>query len=171
MTVPTFSQWLALSEQERFDQLSHWAYREEARSLMERIAEDFRANYRHLNGLGVNGVGIHHGGTWVIDVNVPFVFDRRQVPSAHLGIYVHCTIRPDDLPPEFREGTRRHVYIWAPPHYEQFVDRCGHDIGSKLGQPAMTREEMLSALVGMPFDAFVGHCRTQVAKGLLAPFE
>jgi hypothetical protein len=35
----------------------------------------------------------------------------------------------------------------------------------------ISRDEMLSALVGLPFAEFVEHCRAGVREGTIEPFE
>jgi hypothetical protein len=137
--------------------------------LVERVCADFREKYGSIPNLEIGGPGVYHGGTWVISVRHPFVFDRRRVPSYHLGIQIR-TWSGADLPTEFRDGTRRHDYVWAPPHYEQFVDRCAQDIRTQLGRPDMSRYEILSALVGRPFDDFVDSCKNSVREGKIASF-
>lgn len=169
--LPTFAEWLALPDEQRRQIQSRWnTYRGEGKELVSEIAADFRAQYGHLAGLGVDGAGVYHGGDWVIGVRHPFVFDGRTLPGEHLGIHVHASIT-GALPPEFQDGTRKHSYVWAPPHYEQFVDRCEDQIRIQLGRPDISREEMLSALVGMPFREFVEHCRASVRRGSIEPFE
>jgi hypothetical protein len=168
---PSFAEWLALSDRERSDVQSHWnTYSGDGEELVLRIAADFREKYGHVRGVEVHGPGIYHGGSWVISVRHPFVFDRRMLPTQHLGIHVHSFYGPE-LPPEFQEGTREHTYVWAPPNYERFVDRCGEQMREQLGRPDMSRDEMLSALVGMPFGEFVEICRAWVREGRIAPFE
>jgi hypothetical protein len=94
------------------------------------------------------------------DSNHPFVFDRRLLPTSHLGIGVRALIG-GELPPEFQDGQRRYGYVWAPPHYEQFVDRCAEEIRRQLGRPDMS----------MPFEQFRELCRQSVRDGRIAPFE
>ncbi|HSL71066.1 MAG TPA: hypothetical protein VK864_12545, partial [Longimicrobiales bacterium] len=158
-------------DRERATLLSGWnPYGGEGGQLLSEIADDFRAKYGHLAGLEVVGPGVYHGGYYVIAVRHPFVFDRGLLPGTHLGISVHASIR-GALPPEFAEGTRQLSYVWASLHYEQFVDRCADQIRAQLGRPDMTREELLSALVGRPFREHVQHCRSMVREGRLEPFE
>jgi hypothetical protein len=168
--VPTFVEWLALSDRERREIQSRWnTYGGEGEELVADIAADFRAKYGHIPGIEVDGPGVYHGGSWVIGVRHPFVFDRRTLPGEHLGIQVHTSLR--DLPAEFQDGTRKYSYVWAPPHYEQFVDRCAEQIRTELRRSDISRDEMLSALVGMPFTEFVERCRALVREGRLEPFE
>src|SRR6478609_2212131 len=142
---PSLAAWIALSDRERAQIQSGWnTYGGEGAELVARICSDFREKYGHLPGVEVFGPGIYHGGSWVIGVRHPFVFDRRLLPAYHLGIDVR-TSAGSDLPPEFQEGIRKHSYVWAPPHYEQFVDRCSDEIRAKLGRSDMSRDEMLKA--------------------------
>jgi hypothetical protein len=169
--LPTFAEWLALSDGEQVEIQSRWnPYGGEGQELVSDIAADFRAKYGHIPGVEVDGPGVYHGGDWVIAVRHPFIFDRRTLPARHLGITVHTSL-PPELPAEFREGTRKHSYVWAPPHYEQFVDRCAEQIRTELRRPDISRDEMLSALVGIPFAQFVELCRGGVREGRMEPFE
>ena len=160
-----------MSDRDRFAARDGWnPYGGQGFALIEEIASDFRAKYGHLPGLQINGPGVYHGGQWVIAARHPFVFDRRAVPSSHLGIMVHCSLT-GELPREFADGTRRHSYVWAPPHYEQFVDRAPDEIRAQLGVADLSRDDMLSALAGMPFSQWVELCRSWVREGKLEPFE
>jgi hypothetical protein len=169
--IPTFAEQLALSDAERRNEASRWnAYAGEGHEIVAEVTEDFRVKYGTIPGVDVTGLGIYHGGDWVIGVTHPFVFDRRLLPTSHLGIGVR-TLIGGELPPEFQDGQRRYPYVWAPPHYEQFVDRCAGEIRRQLGRPNMSRDEMLSALIGMPFEQFRELCRQSVREGRMAAFE
>lgn len=169
--VPTLAEWLKMSDHERATVQERWnPYGGQGGALVAEITSDFRAKYGHLPGLQVDGPGVYHGGSWVIGVRHPFVFDGRTLPGSHLGIVVHASLA-GALPREFAEGTRQHSYVWAPPHYEQFVDRAADEIRAQLGGVDMSRTDMLSALVGMPFSRFVEGCRSSVREGRLEPFE
>ena len=169
--MPTFAEWLKLSDDERAALQERWnPYGGEGFGLVEEITADFGANYGHLPNLHIEGPGVYHGGQWVIGLRVPFVFDRRSLPDSHLGVRVHASLT-GELPREFADGTRLHSYVWAPPHYEAFVDRAAGEIRTQLGGAEMSRDDMLSALVGMPFSQFVELCRSSVRDGRLEPFE
>jgi hypothetical protein len=169
--IPTFAEWLSLSDAERRHETERWnAYGGEGGEIVAAITEDVRAKYGKIPGVEVTGFGVYHGGSWVIAVTHPFIFDRRLLPLSHLGISVH-TSYGRELPPEFQDGKRRYSYVWAPPHYEDFVDRCADEIRQRLRRPDMSREEMLAALVRMPFEEFREHCRQSVREGRIAAFE
>lgn len=169
--VPTFAEWLKLSDHERAEVKERWSpYGGEGFGLVEEVTSDFRVKYGHLPGLQIAGPGVYHGGQWVIGLRVPFVFDRRTLPGSHLGIMVHASLT-GELPREFADGTRQHSYVWAPPHYEQFVDRSADEIRAQLGGAEMSRDDLLSALVGMPFSRWVEQCRSWVRDGTHEPFE
>jgi hypothetical protein len=169
--VPTFEEWLVLPDSERAQIQASWnAYGGEGEEIVTKAADNFREKFGHLPGISVSGPGVYHGGSWVIAVMHPFIFDRRAIPGSHLGIWVHASTGPE-LPREFEAGTRKYGYIWAPPHYEAFVDNNAPKIRHQLGNLSMSRDEMLSALVGRPFDKFVQSCREQVSDGRIEPFE
>lgn len=171
IVVPDLETWKQLSTQERCDLQSTYSYREEALPLMRAIVDEFRQKHEHIVGIDItDGPAIHHGGTWVISVRHPFIFDRRKLPSEYLGVYVSTGIE-GPLPPEFTGQRLPDTYVWAPTNYERFVDRCGDEIRQAWGQPDMTRTEILDALIGRPFEQHLKHCREQVRLGKLPPFE
>lgn len=104
-------------------------------------------------GLQIFGLGVNHGGIWAIATSAPLIFDRRGLPSYYLGVHVKWNIA-SPLPTEFQNG-----YAWAPEHYERFVNRCAQEIRETLAKPDMTREEMLHALIGHPFEEHVPRCQ------------
>src|SRR6185503_7335875 len=145
-SVPTLEQWKLLSDLERAELMSKWdTYGGEGKELVNDIAAEVRNRYGKLREVKVGTPGIFHGGSWVIAVEHPFVFDRRTLPSMYLGVPIHISIL-EELPPEFREGTRQYEYVWAPPHYERFVDRNFDAIRQQLGNSELGREDILSAL-------------------------
>jgi hypothetical protein len=171
MGVPTFDQWLRLSEKERAHEVARLnGYDGVGAALIEHIAERFREEFGHLPGIQIDGPGIPQGGGWVIAVTHDFIFDRRWLPSYYLGVPVKASCRPP-LPAEFANQQYPAGYVWTPPNFERFVDRCAHEIRERLGSPNMSREEMLHALIGMPFDKFVAQCRAWVSQGTIPPFE
>ena len=46
-----------------------------------------------------------------------------------------------------------------------------YEIRAELGAADMSRDDMLSALVGMPFSQWVEACRSSVREGRIEPFE
>lgn len=55
-----------------------------------------------------------------------------RLPQRYLAIEVRASIRPP-LPPEFQGQEYPHGYVWSPPNYERFVDRCAMEIRQRLG--------------------------------------
>jgi len=106
MALPTLSGWMELSDDERARVLSSLnAYAGEGDTLIKQIADRFRDEFGHLDGLDVGGHGIYHGGSWVIAASHPFVFDRRALPGRYLGVEVRASVRPP-LPAEFQNQER-----------------------------------------------------------------
>jgi len=171
MTLPTIDEWLELSERERVQRVAALnAYAGEGEELLRIAVDRFRKDFGHLKGLKISGPGVYHGGSWVIGASHPFVFDKRLLPPTYLGMTVHqSTSHP--LPVEFQNQERPRGYVWSPPNFSQFVDRCGEEVRRELGNPAMTREEMLHALIGEPYEEFVARCRGWVAEGKIPAFE
>ena len=166
MTLPSISEWLKLSEQERVQRVAALnAYAGEGSELLEVVVDRFRKEFGHLRGLEVNGPGVYHGGSWVIGALHPFVFDKRLLPPTYLGLIVHQSIVPP-LPVEFQTG-----YAWSPRNYSRFVDRCGEEIRRELGGAKMTQEEMLHALIGEPYEMWLVRCRVWAAEGKIPQFE
>ena len=152
MGVPSLEEWLTLPEAEQehlADRLS--AYDGEGETLIQQIADRFRNEFGHLPGLTVDGPGIPHGGGWVVSASHDLVFDRRWLPNRYFGVTVKCAIRPP-LPKEFEGQSFPNAYVWAPPNFERFVDRCGDEIRRRLGNQRMRRAEMLNAFIGRTFD-------------------
>jgi hypothetical protein len=147
MPLPAFEDWLKMPEAERVRVVSALdAYAGEGQELLDEVWRRFRAEYGHVHGVQTYGPGANHGGTWAMSATTPFIFDRRSLPVYYLGVHVKWLI-PPPLPAEFQNG-----YPWAPQNYERFVDRCAAEIREVLGKPDMTREEMLHALIGRPFE-------------------
>src|SRR5438874_4183586 len=111
-------------------------------------------------GLRVNGLKMidPKRKKHVIDVSRPLVFDNRQLPKSFEGLEVKAVIS-GDLPVEFnvdrtKPEWQKKEYIWAPERFENYVDRCPDEIKKKLGNPKMSRDEMLAALC---FGNFIEH--------------
>lgn len=154
MPLPNFQDWLNLPEAERVRQVSALnAYAGEGRELLNEVLHRFRTEYAHRRGLQIYGLSVNHGGTWAIATSSPFIFDRRGLPAYYLGVHVKWSISPP-LPAEFQHG-----YAWAPENYERFVDRCADELREAFEKQDMTREEMLHALIGHPFQEHVAHCQ------------
>lgn len=171
MTQPSISEWLALSEQERVRHVAALKpYAGEGSELLEVVVDLFRKEFGHLRGLKINGPGVYHGGSWVIGASHPLVFDKRLLPPTFLGIQVHKTTA-HPLPVEFQNQERPRGYVWSPNNFSRFVDRCGDEVRRELENPNMTREDMLHALIGEPYEEFVTRCRGWVAEGRIPPFE
>jgi hypothetical protein len=122
-------------------------------SLYETL-ERFEKKFTLLKkkGLRVNGLTMidPKRRKHVINVTRPLVFDNRALPKSFEGLEIKAKIS-GDMPVEFKidrtkPDWQKAEYIWAPERFENFVDRCSDDIKKKLGDPKMTRADMLSAL-------------------------
>jgi hypothetical protein len=118
------------------------------------ILKRFEDKYAALKkkGLRIEGLKIVDPvkRTHVINISRPFVFDMRGLPKKYEGLMVKGKIE-GDLPEEFKidrtkSDWQKREYIWAPERFEKFVDRCGETIRKQLGQPEMSKKEMLDAL-------------------------
>jgi len=84
-------------------------------------------------------------------VTHPFIFDRRSLPREHLGVWLHTGLNPGDMPEGYTEQKELSGHPVTQVLYEKFVDQNAAEIRRSLKQPDMSREEMLAALVGMPW--------------------
>ena len=138
----------------------------------------FEKKYAHLKkkGLRINGLKMidPKRKKHVIDVSRPLVFDNRELPKAFEGLEIKAVVH-GELPTEFNiDRTQpdwiKREYIWAPERFELFVDRCSDDIRKKLGNPQMTREDMLSALAFGDFEAHKQKTSDLIKEGKLPRF-
>lgn len=170
--IPEWSDWLKMTEAERIKCKETWdAYKNEGQDIVEKVIAKFKEEYCHTLGLEILGKGICHGGTWVISVGYPFVFDKRKVPNSFLGIDVRATISNESLPEEFQVGDAKKEYIWAPERYEKFVDKYMGKIRRELGDPNMDKTEMLNALCGKDFNEYVQQCKEWEKKGIIPSYQ
>lgn len=109
-------------------------------------------------------------GNDVITVMRPFIFDSRKTPVTYKGFKVSNQLRSpsepqhenifghDHVPMEFVIDDDEVIYVEdaeAPLRYTTFVDRCEDDIRKALGDPSMTRMDILDALA---WGDFKRHC-------------
>jgi hypothetical protein len=149
----TFQEWKTLTAQEQSDYVQNWSPydTEEIQPLLDEIIGAFRTEYPDLR---VPGYGNVHGSL-MLAVDRPFIFDKRKFPVGFMGIPIRYSLT-GPLPDGFKIFTG---YVWAPENYLAFVDSHTEEIRLKLQDPAMSREEMLDALVGMPFDKWIEQCQ------------
>ena len=149
----TLDDWIALSDEERGRIAREWSPYDTSGidTLLKGIAEEFRKAHPNLN---FEGLGNVHGSLELV-VTHPFVFDKRLIPSSFLGLAVKTSLS-SPLPDDFEVFSG---YIWAPENYTNFVDTHTEEVRSALGNPEMTRAEMLHALIGIPFEDWVEQCR------------
>lgn len=138
----------------------------------------FEKKFAHLKkkGLRINGLKMidPKRKKHVIDVSRPLVFDNRELPKSFEGIEVKAIIH-GDLPAEFSvDRTKtdwfKREYIWAPERFELFVDRCSDDIRKQLGNPKMSRADMLSALAFGDYEAHKQKVLDLIKEGKLPKY-
>jgi hypothetical protein len=120
------------------------------------ILKSFESKYGYLKkkGLTIEGLAMidPKKKKHVIKISRPLVFDNRQLPKKFEGLDVKTNIQmSQELPSEFKVNREqpdwfKKEYIWAPERFEKFVDRCSDEIRRNLGEPNMTKKEMLDAL-------------------------
>jgi len=161
-------------EQYSSEVVASWnAYSNEGSPYVTRVKEKFEEQFGSLQGVSNIGVGIYHGGGWVIDYSHPFIFDHRiKPPSVFMGIHVSSRTPRNDYPPEFQVQDPETEYLWAYQRYEAFVDRSPAEIRAKLGKPNMSREEMLDALSpNGNFEKWKQQCSELETIGKIPPYR
>lgn len=171
----TFDDWLKMSENERWKIHCSWnVYIGEGREIAEHVLEKFKEEFGKIEKLKISDkIGIYHGGTWALHVEHPFIFDKRKIPSTYLGIDVRGGASIKDMPKEFQTKSTdpREEYAWAPERFEKFVDRSIDQIRKELGNPNMSREEILDALLGSDFQKHIKHCKEWEKEGLIPKYR
>ena len=149
----TFDEWIELSDEERGQIARQWSPYDTSGidQLLNDIADEFRRKHPRLNFQGLGNV---HGSLELVVVR-PFIFDKRLIPNSFLGLAVRTSLS-EPLPDDFEVHSD---YVWAPENYANFVDNHADEVRSALGNPEMSRDEMLHALIGMPFDEWIQQCR------------
>lgn len=149
----TIDEWIAMSDKERRRIAREWSpYDTDSNDqLLRGIVDEFRNRHPRLQFRGLGNV---HGSLELV-VERPFIFDKRLIPISFLGLQVRSTLS-ESIPDEFKLLSD---YVWAPENYANFVDTQAGKIRRALGNPDMDREEMLYALIGMPFEEWVEQCR------------
>lgn len=120
------------------------------------ILKSFEQKFGHLKkkGLIIEGLAMidPKKKKHVIRISRPLVFDNRLLPKKFEGLDVKTNIKIDtNMPDEFsvdrtRPDWTKREYIWAPERFEKFVDRCEAQIKKDLGNPNMSKMDMLDAL-------------------------
>jgi len=134
---------------------------------MFEILKDFESKYSPLKkkGLRIEGMNMidPKRKKHVIMVSKPFVFDNRALPKIYQGIEIKSKIE-GTLPEEFKVETGK-AYVWAPQHFEKFVDRCSTEIKKTLNNPNMSRNDMLDALAFGNFEEHKKKCIQLMQEG------
>ncbi len=146
-------EWVALTDEERRRIAREWSPYDTSSidQLLSGIVDEFRERHPRLD---ISGLGNVHGSLELV-VRHPFVFDTRLIPNSFLGLSVRSSLS-EALPEDFEVFSG---YVWAPENYANFVDNHIDEIRDTLGDPDMTRAEILHALIGMPFQEWVEQCR------------
>lgn len=146
--------------------------------LLYETLDRFEKKFGHLKkkGLRINGLKMTDPKRkkHVIDISRPLVFDNRLLPKTFEGLDVKSIIH-GELPVEFKidrttPDWHKKEYIWAPERFEHFVDRCGTEIKKQLGNPSMTREDMLSALCFGDYSAHKSKTMELIKEGKIPAY-
>ena len=157
---------------ERAETVRNWSpYSGEGEGYVDKVLGKFKKEFESLPGMRDVNCGINHGGTWVISYSHPFIFDERKAPpSTYLGVDIKGSTPLNEMPEEFQ--TTDGEYVWAYQRYEKFVDRCADQIRQGLGNPNMSREEMLDALTtGGNFQAWKSQCQIWEEQGQIPRYQ
>ena len=134
---------------------------------MFEILKDFESKYASLKkkGLRVEGMNMidPKRKKHVIVISKPFVFDNRTLPKIYQGIEIKSKIE-GVLPVEFKVEAGK-GYVWAPQHFEDYVDRCTAEIRKTFNNPSMSREDMLDALAFGNFEDHKKKCKQLMQEG------
>jgi hypothetical protein len=145
---------------------------------MNNIIRKFKDKYKNFEryGLVVADDIINIEGVNFININYPFIFDRRWLPKTFEGFGIRGGVNSSDLPEEFQIDESeldwyKKSYVWAPERFEKFVDRCADEIRQKLDNNNMTREEMLDALCFGDFEKHKKTIKEKILKGELPEYR
>ena len=134
----------------------------------------FEQKFAHLKKLGfrINGLVMidPKRKSHAIDVSRPLIFDSRLIPKKFEGLPVKSKIY-GELPVEFNVNREKREYVWAPERFEKYVDRCGAEIKKMLNNPAMNRNEMLSALCFGNFEEHKVKYQQLIEQGKFAAYH
>lgn len=145
---------------------------------MYRTLDNFKERYKHLEKKGLRILGIKlvdpEKKTHVIEISRPLIFDSRAIPDRYEGLKIKRRIH-GQLPVEFqidRDAPDWHKkeYVWAPERFEKYVDKNADKIRKKLGDPSMTREDMLDALCFGNFKKHKKKVQALIAEGKLPAY-
>lgn len=145
---------------------------------MYQTLEHFKERYKHLEKKGLRILGIKlvdpEKKTHVIEISRPLIFDSRIIPDRYEGLRIKRRIH-GPLPEEFqidRDSVDWHKreYVWAPERFEKYVDRKGDYIRKQLGDPELTREDLLDCLCFGNFKAHKEKVDALIDEGKLPAF-
>lgn len=146
---------------------------------MYQTLDNFKERYKHLEKKGLRILGIKlidpEKKTHVIEISRPLIFDSRSIPDRYEGLRIKRRIH-GPLPEEFqidRDAVDWHKkeYVWAPERFEKYVDRQGEKIKKKLGDPEMSREDMLDALCFGNFKEHKAKVDQLIAEGKIPAYS
>lgn len=143
---------------------------------MFEILKHFESKYGTLKkkGLRIEGLSMidPKRKKHVIMVSKPFMFDNRQLPKTYEGLDIKSKIE-GNLPKEFaiKKDSNKKEYVWAPNKFEKYVDRCSEEIRKELGNPAMSRQDMLDALAFGNFEEHKKKSLQMMKEGKIPPFK
>ncbi len=146
---------------------------------MYRTLEHFKERFKHLEKKGLRIIGIKlidpTKKTHVIEISRPIIFDSRAIPDRYEGLKIKRRIH-GSLPEEFqidRDSVDWHKreYVWAPERFQKYVDRETDQIRKVLGDPEMSKEDMLNAICFGDFQAHKEKVDKLIAEGKLPAFN
>ena len=145
---------------------------------MYRTLNNFKERYKHLEKKGLRIIGVKlidpSKKTHVIEISRPLIFDSRSIPDRYEGLRIKRRIH-GPLPEEFqidREAVDWHKreYVWAPERFEKYVTRCADEIRKALGDPDMSKDDMLDALCFGSYEKHKLKVDNLIAEGKLPPY-
>ena len=145
---------------------------------MYQTLDNFKERYKHLEKKGLRILGIKlvdiKKKTHVIEISRPLIFDSRGIPDRYEGLRIKRKIH-GSLPEEFqidRDSVDWHKreYVWAPERFEKFVERESEVIKKTLGDPEMSKEDMLDAICFGNFKAHKEKVDLLISEGKLPAY-
>jgi len=131
--------------------------------------KEFYEQYGYLSehGLKVNGIAHLIDDYQVISIQTPFIFDRTKLPKQFNGFDIRNGTPENEMPTEFQIPADSNEYIWASQRFEEYVDKHTDLIRKTLGNPSMTRSEMLDALCFGNFEEHKSMCIKWERDGII----
>ncbi len=171
----SIDEWLKMSDKERYSIHLSWdTDKKEGEDIVVQVLDIFEEALGDTPSLDINGLFAQPSGTWAIEVEHPFIFDRHKykIPGMFLGVEIKEKITDSTLPDEFLVEDHNTEYIWAPERFNAYVDRCEDKIRQELGNPDLSHDDILDILCPTgDFLNWMAQCRQWEKEGIIPRYE